>query len=140
VKKKILFTIILLLVFGISCTSKETQPINSETTEIPENKYGYMITPVTEVEAAAFIGSWQGTISGFDFRIHLNADSGIVSATIDFGEGIENLFILGANETTLYMFRKLDNACISMYLENTDMKMEYYEKGAPRIISLSRID
>ena len=138
-KPKILFTIILLLVFGVSCASKGTPLDPSDSTEIPEKKNGYMLTPVTAEEAAAFIGSWQGIISGFDFQIHIEADRDIVSATMDFGEGIENLFVLGANETTLYMYRKIDNACLSMYLENNDMKMEYYEKGAPRIITLSRI-
>jgi hypothetical protein len=61
-------------------------------------------------------------------------------ATLDIDGGTETLFVLGANETTLYLFRHIDNACLSMYLEGNEIKMEYYEKGAPRIISLSRVN
>jgi hypothetical protein len=135
-----LFAIIIILMIGIACTPNEIPFLNASSTEMSEDKYGHMLTPVTEEEAAVFIGTWQGNLSGFDLQIHVNTDEELVSVTLDIDGGTETLFVLGANETTLYLFRDIDNACISMYMEDNVMKMEYYEKGTPRIISLSRVD
>jgi hypothetical protein len=145
-KKNRLSAVIFFLMLGIACTPTSIPFLDAASTampsdtSIPEDKYGHMLTPVTEEEAAVFLGTWQGNISGYDFRIHINADGDLVSATLDIEGGTETLFVLGANETTLYLFRDRDNACLSMYLEGNEMKLEYYEQGAPRIISLSRVD
>ena len=145
-KKNRLYAAIILLMLGIACAPKKIPILNADSTAmpadtpVPEDKYGHMLTPVTEEEAAVFLGTWKGSISGFDFRIHVVAEGDLVSATLDIEGGTETLFVLGANETTLYFFRDRDNACLSMYWEGNKMKLEYYEQGAPRIISLSRVD
>jgi hypothetical protein len=138
-KKKflLLITIILLTIACVKDFPSGQKTPAGDLQEGNKDNYGYLLTPVTEEEAAAFMGSWKGNISGFDFILHISAEGGGVGAVLDIDGGSERLFVLGANETTLYMFRKIDNACLSIYFVEGDLLLEYYEQGAPRVIPLT---
>jgi hypothetical protein len=144
--KKIRWVAILFfLMIGIACSPTGMPILDAPSTALPDGESipddisGYMLTTISAEEVAPFLGSWQGNISGFDFQIHINREGDLVSATLDIGGGTEQLFVLSTNETTIYFFRHIDNACLSMYVEGNDMKLEYYERGAPRIISVTRV-
>lgn len=140
--KKNVFFLIPMFLLTIACMkvlpSGQTTPAG-DLEEANKEIYGYMLTPVTEEEAAAFVGSWKGNISGFDFVLHISTEGDGVEAGLDIDGDSERLFVLGANETTLYMFRKIDNACLSLYFLEDDLLLEYYEQGAPRVVALTRL-
>jgi hypothetical protein len=136
-KKRICLAALCLV--GLSACALSESVCPSGTAEsAPE--YGYMLRRFTAKEVEGFLGTWRGNISGFDFELIVKTEKGAASATLEIDAGPEHLFLLGANETTLYFFRERDNACLSMYpVEGGGMVLEYYEQGAPRVVALTRI-
>jgi hypothetical protein len=138
-----LFLLSIPLVVACVIEAPGTPGPSAEGTENPQaatGRYGYMLTPVLPEDAERFAGSWKGNISGYDFTLRISTEDDVVASVLDINGASEQLFILGANETTLYMFRQVDNACLSMYFTDDGLVMEYYEQGAPRVIPLLPAD
>ncbi|MBN1440725.1 MAG: hypothetical protein JW929_15065 [Anaerolineales bacterium] len=131
--------IIAALSLAVASTACSPDGAASQESPAAPPEYGYMLQPLTAEEASPFAGTWKGSISGFDFTLWIAAEDDRVSALLEIDGQTESLFVLSANETTLYLFRDRDNACISLYAdEGGRMIMEYYEQGAPRVIPLRK--
>jgi hypothetical protein len=135
-KKKLCLAVLSLI--GLSACALAESICPSDTADSTA-EYGYMLRNFSRKEVEGFLGTWRGNISGFDFELVVKMEKDAASATLEIDAGPEHLFLLGANETTLYFFRERDNACLSMYPVEGAMLMEYYEQGAPRVVTLTRV-